>query len=76
MVEFWPGAGWYTDIIAPYLAATGGAYYAVGLQAPDAEGRTLADAFQAKLTAAHGLYGKVQFTAFGPTSGPVAPTLR
>ena len=24
VVEFWPGAGWYTDIIAPYLAAGGG----------------------------------------------------
>ena len=24
VVEFWPGAGWYTDILAPYLAANGG----------------------------------------------------
>ena len=23
VVEFWPGAGWYTDILAPYLAAKG-----------------------------------------------------
>ncbi len=73
VVEFWPGAGWYTDIIAPFLAATGGHYYAAGLQAPNGEGRALADAFQAKLEAGHGLYGKVQYTAFGPTSGPVAP---
>jgi predicted methyltransferase len=73
VVEFWPGAGWYTDIIAPFVAATGGKYYAVGLQSEDAEGRTLADAFRAKLAAAKGLYGKVEYTAFGPTSGPVAP---
>ena len=24
VVEFWPGAGWYTDIVAPYLAANKG----------------------------------------------------
>ena len=24
VVELWPGAGWYTDIIAPFLAATKG----------------------------------------------------
>lgn len=73
VVEFWPGAGWYTDIIAPFVAATGGQYYAAELQASDGEGRALADAFHAKLEAAHGLYGKVRYTAFGPTSGPVAP---
>ena len=28
VVEFWPGAGWYTDIIAPYLEATKGRFYA------------------------------------------------
>ena len=73
VVEFWPGAGWYTDIVAPFVAATGGRYYAVGLQSEDAEGRALADAFRARLAAARGLYGKVELTAFGPTSGPVAP---
>ncbi|HEY3948583.1 methyltransferase [Phenylobacterium sp.] len=73
VVEFWPGAGWYTDIIAPFVAATGGRYYAVGLQTEDAEGRTLDQAFRAKLSAAPGLYGKIAFTAFGPTSAAVAP---
>lgn len=24
VVEFWPGAGWYTDILAPFLEQTGG----------------------------------------------------
>ena len=32
MVEIWPGGGWYTEILAPYLAAGGGRLYAV---APD-----------------------------------------
>jgi len=32
VVEFWPGSGWYTDILAPFLAATGGKLYAASLQ--------------------------------------------
>jgi predicted methyltransferase len=73
VVEFWPGAGWYTDIIAPFLAATGGKFYAADLQASDPEGRTMVEAYSRKLAANPKLYGKVEITAFGPTSGPVAP---
>jgi predicted methyltransferase len=73
VVEFWPGAGWYTDIIAPFLAATGGRFYAANLQASDAEWREMAAAYIRKLADHPKLYGKVQMTAFGPTSGPVAP---
>ena len=32
VVEIWPGGGWYTEILAPYLAKGGGRYYAA---APD-----------------------------------------
>jgi predicted methyltransferase len=73
VVEFWPGAGWFSDIIAPFLAATGGRFYAAGLQASDAEAREMVDAYAKKIAADPGLYGKVELTAFGPTSGPVAP---
>lgn len=31
VVEIWPGGGWYTEILAPYLKQGGGTYYAVGL---------------------------------------------
>lgn len=73
VVEFWPGAGWYTDIVAPYLRATGGRFYAADLQAAEGDGRALVDAYRRRIEAARGLYGNVEFTAFGPTSGPVAP---
>lgn len=73
VVEFWPGAGWYTDIVAPYLAATGGRFIAADLQPGDPEGQTLSAAYRRRLEASPGLYGKVAFTAFGPTSGAVAP---
>ena len=32
VVEIWPGGGWYTEVLAPYLAQGGGRLYAV---APD-----------------------------------------
>jgi predicted methyltransferase len=73
VVEFWPGAGWYTDILAPFLAATGGKLYAADLQAADPEGRAMVEAYRRKLADNPKLYGQVEITAFGPTSGPVAP---
>ena len=31
VVEIWPGGGWYTEILAPYLRSGGGTYYAAAL---------------------------------------------
>jgi predicted methyltransferase len=73
VVEFWPGAGWYTDIIAPYLAANGGMLYAADVDPSTPAGQAMVDAYRRKLEAKPGLYGKVNITAFGPKSGPVAP---
>lgn len=73
VVEFWPGAGWYTDILAPFLAATGGRLYAANLQPVDAASTEVVDVYHRKLEGKKRLYGKVEITAFGPTSGPVAP---
>ncbi|WP_374470704.1 class I SAM-dependent methyltransferase [Phenylobacterium sp.] len=75
VVEFWPGAGWYTDILAPFLAATGGKLYAANLQPDPADPASVAvvEAYRRRLTDNPKLYGQVEITAFGPTSGPVAP---
>ena len=73
VVEFWPGAGWYTDIIAPFLAATGGTYYAADVQATTPAAVALTGALRQKIEANPKRYGQVRFTEFGPTSGPVAP---
>jgi predicted methyltransferase len=75
VVEFWPGAGWYTDILAPYLASTGGRLYAATLEVDprNAAAREIVQAYRARLASNPSLYGKVATTAFGPTSGPVAP---
>ena len=73
VVEFWPGAGWYTDIIAPFLHATGGSFYAADVQPDSPAARLVNAAYRQRLEADPGLYGVVHFTSFGPTSGPVAP---
>src|SRR5918999_3640306 len=31
VVEIWPGGGWYTEILAPYVLQGGGTYYAAGM---------------------------------------------
>jgi predicted methyltransferase len=75
VVEFWPGSGWYTEILAPYLAEGGGRYIAAGFQtgpgADPAQGQ-LMSAFAERFTNDRKLYGEVELAAFGPTSGPVA----
>ncbi|WP_309643770.1 methyltransferase [Phenylobacterium sp.] len=73
VVEFWPGAGWYTDILAPYLAANDGKLIAANLQPTDPAAIEIVEAFRRKLQANRKLYGAVEITAFGATSGPVAP---
>lgn len=73
VVEFWPGAGWYTDIIAPFLHATGGSLYVADVQPDSPAARMVSAAYRRKLEADPGLYGAVHFTSFGPASGPVAP---
>jgi predicted methyltransferase len=76
VVEFWPGAGWYTEILAPFLAATDGRLYAAGLQLAepvDPAAKQVVEAFRAKFASGRKPYGTVEMTAFGATSGPVAP---
>jgi predicted methyltransferase len=73
VVEFWPGAGWYSDIIAPYLAATHGKLIAAYAPTDDPEGRTLGQAYRDKFVGHPKLYGDVEISTFGRTSGAVAP---
>jgi predicted methyltransferase len=58
VVELSPGGGWYTEIIAPYVAEAG-RYVAAGFDLDSANDRTRASAerFKAKLDAHARLYG-------------------
>ncbi len=59
VVEIWPGSGWYTDILGPYLKGHGKLYEAV------APGRG-SDAYRRKIAANPGEYGDVTLTELGP----------
>ena len=68
IVELAPGAGYWTEILAPFAKAAGGRYVATGADLDDPatpEGaRKATAAFQAR-------FG-VQTVGFGPRSGPLA----
>jgi predicted methyltransferase len=74
VVEITPGAGWYTEILAPVMH--GGTYYAaifpVTEQSSDVQ-RTNDSNFRAKLAGDADLYGKVQLSVFAPNAIQVAP---
>jgi predicted methyltransferase len=66
VVEVWPGGGWYTDIIAPWLAANGGQYIAAW--PPVAADNEAARSFQARFLSRFDdeMFGGVQLVEFGP----------
>jgi predicted methyltransferase len=67
VVELWPGGGWYTEILAPYLFARG--TYTVA--APIGRG---ADNIAKKLDAGAATYGKVKRANFPAAAGaPLVP---
>ena len=76
LVEFWPGSGWYTEILAPYLNKGKGAYYGAGFAtgpgADPAQAALVAN-FERRFGEDRRLYGEVNFSAFGAATGPVAP---
>jgi len=59
VVEIWPGNGWYTEILAPFLKGHGKLYEAVG-------GGAGARAFEEKLKADRVVYGEVIVTELQP----------
>ena len=59
VVEIWPGSGWYTDILAPYLHDHGKLYAA-------ASAGENADEYKKKLAADPARFGKVTVTQLDP----------
>lgn len=67
VVEITPGAGWYTDILAPFLRDDG-VYYAAGFDPESSVDffRNAAQQFRQKIESAPALYGDVRFTILAP----------
>jgi predicted methyltransferase len=66
IVEIWPGGGWYTDILAPWIAAHGGRYVAAwpAVEPDDAGALALRARFAARFERPE--FGELTLTAFGP----------
>ena len=77
VLEIDPAGGYWTEILAPYAARTGGHYIAAGLPSADptaSEGaRKARAAFEAKV-ADHGVYGTITYADFSAAAGLTAPS--
>lgn len=78
VMEIWPGGGWYTNVLAPYLASGDGQLIAAVWDINVFEGERLeriqqriAD-FKAVYEADADLFGTLQYSAFSAQSGPLA----
>ena len=75
VAEVWPGTGgWYTEVLAPLLAANGKLY--VAQLPPDPRNPYVTASlagYQAKLAARPDLYGKVTVTTLGADGAEIAP---
>ncbi len=72
VVEISPSGGWYTEILAPYLGATGTYYAAHNNPAAGKNAAAGVERFKAKL-AGNPAFAKVKVTAFGKDSYDIAP---
>ncbi|GJL95572.1 MAG: methyltransferase [Hyphococcus sp.] len=73
VVEAWPGGGWYSQILAPYLKHGGGKLYAAGFSPVGANERVLKslDTYEKLYINKPDLYGDVEMTVLG--DGAIAP---
>jgi predicted methyltransferase len=73
VVELWPGGGYWTEILAPYLAKGGGTYY-VALNAPgDANEDKGVARWRARIAGQKDRVGTIHETVLGPANFDIAP---
>lgn len=67
VVEIWPGGGYWTEILAPYLHDHGDYHLAVDVPNGEPEGQNFAmgPVFAGRLDGNPAAYGKIQYTFFG-----------
>jgi predicted methyltransferase len=66
VIEIWPGAGWYADILAPWVSANGGTYVAAWppVAGDNERAARFRDRFAARFDG--GARGAAQLVPFGP----------
>jgi predicted methyltransferase len=75
VVEVWPGAGWYTEILAPLLKDRGQLYSALLDPAAGEYAKRTVETYKEKLRMRPDLYGKVIMTTLAapPAKNEIAP---
>ena len=71
VVELWPGGGYWTDILGPYLAPSG--HYTVALPPSGGEEGSSAARFRAHIAAEKDRLGNIHETTLGPGHFNIAP---
>ncbi len=76
VVEIWPGGGWYTNILAPWLASGGGTLVAAGfdpasVEDPERRAQVEGRIEEFKNTYADPRFGTIEYSAFSAVSGPL-----
>ena len=75
VIDMWPGAGYMTEILAPYLNKGKGQYIAALIEAgpvPEEAAASLEAKYRAHFDADKKRYGELTYAAFGETSGALA----
>lgn len=78
VVEIWPGGGWYSDVLAPYLASGGGTLIAAQWDTSQFEGErkerleSRIQSYMDRYAADADTFGTVELSAFSAASGPLA----
>ncbi len=74
VVELYPGGGWYTAVLGPYLKAGGGKLYAAHFDPASSDyARTNLEAFRAAFVDRPETFGDITVTVASKTSEGVAP---
>lgn len=75
VVELWPGGGWYTNVIAPYLASGGGtlvaAYFDPNIGDEDRRARIAERLAEFQANYDDPKFGTIEYSAFSAESGPL-----
>jgi predicted methyltransferase len=72
VVEIWPGGGYWSEILAPYLHGYG-TYYVALPTGTDPDEQKSAAAFRARVAAYQPFFGRIKLTALGHGHTDIAP---
>ena len=73
VAEVWPGGGWYTQILAPYLKSGGGQFIAIGFDPASSDFAANAmSRFEESFVSNPDIYGEIIVTAYAADTPPFA----